>query len=602
MNREEALKQVVRVDAAPNKVASLSAGQVVSLLRTLEIHRDLLQVGHEDARRLAHQGLRPSYLLDFELIFRYVFKPEDRPEWTSELQYLLGCENTRFLIGPGTRLEIEQFMYSAGYFIDADGKPQELTPGVGSQEVYGLDAEAVEIGVYRLCRLLNETNVISYDDVVGHREFDPESKQAYHTAKAALDMRRRGRVGANANRSDALNWAAVLHLRRHFEELHTGFHPYLLTATRPLLDERTWSAEISYPVSRRPSDAIYTEVLLDLFESPMEAANHTLEMAFNAASLDRDLRLTPAYMYPDEYRDEPRWEQVVENNLATAELKRQLDALAEFVSDPVITETQRIYDNARLAAASAGAQRGVALKAIDESPRKLFDLIVELSAALNAGGGGALGDLWQTVLELTENEMPQRINYQLSERGTASRPTRYLVADYYQPSSPSPESDEPSAGHFVLRWASSLDADAVFASFSRAYERHGINQVDLAVGTDDDIEEFGARIPISLEEVVAALRRPDSDATSPGASPSIRWIRMGAEPFDLYADIPSDDVSREPVVGVFADAINPAHLEDLYVRTCARYVLPIWLRSAFMSIAAHSRPDSLSGEGEPSVA
>lgn len=593
---------MVRVDAAPDKVASLSAGQVESLLRTLEIHRDLLQVGHEDARRLAHHGLRPSYLLDFELIYRYVFKPEDRPEWTSELQYLLGRESTRFLIGPGTRLEIEQFMYSAGFYIDADGNPQQLTPGVGSQEVYGLDAETVEVGVYRLCHLLNELNVISYDDVVGHGDFDAESKQAYQTAKAALDMRRRGRIGANANRSDALNWAAVLHLRRHFEELQTGFHPYLLTGTQPLLDERTWSAEISYPVSRRPSDAIYTEVLLGLFEDPMEAANHTLEMAFNAASLDRDLRLTPAYMYPDEYRDEPRWEKVVENNLATDELKRQLDALAEFVSDPVITETQRIYDNARLAAASAGAQRGFALKAIDESPRKLFDLIVELSAALNAGGRGALADLWQTVLELTESETPQLLSYRLSEIGTTSRPTRYLVADYYRPSVLGSESGESPSGHFVLRWASSLDADAAFASFSRAFQRHGISQVDLAVGTDDGIEEFGARIPISLEEVVAALHRTDPDSLAAHPSLPIRWIRMGAEPFDLYADIPSDDVSREPVVGVFVDAINPSHLEDLYVRTCARYVLPIWLRSAFRSIADRSGSAVLAAEDDSSAA
>lgn len=580
---------MVRVDAAPNEVASLSAGQVESLLRTLEIHRDLLQVGHEDARRLARQGLRPAYLLDFELIFRFVFKPEDRPEWTSEFQYLLERENTRFLIGPGTRLEIEQFMYSAGYVIDADGSPQELAPGIGSQEVYGLDAETIEVGVYRLCRLLNEPNVSSYDDLVDQGDFDAESKQAYDTAKAALDMRRRGRIGANANRSDALNWAAVLYLRRHFEELQTGFHPYLLTATKPLLDERTWSAEISYPVSRRPSGAIYTETLLDLFESPIEAANHTLEMAFNAAALDRDLRLTPAYMYPDDYREEPLWEKVVENNLATDELKRQLDALAEFVSDPVIAETQRIYDNARLAASSAVAQRGAVLRAIDESPRKLFDLIVELSAALGAGRGTAVADLWQTVLELTAAELPRRLSYQLSERGSGSRRTRYLVADYYSPSTSDLDAEGSTSGHYVLRWASSLDADAVFASFSRAFQRHGIDQVDLAVGTDCEIQEFGARIPVSLDDLIAVLRRPESDSAVLLEPLPIRWIRMSAEPFDLYADIPSDDFAREPIVGVFVDNINPSHLEDLYLRTCARYVLPVWLRAALDAIAAQSR-------------
>jgi hypothetical protein len=588
---------VVRVDAAPNEVSSLSAGQVESLLRTLEIHRDLLQVGHEDARRLAHQGLRPAYLLDFELIFRFVFKPEDRPEWTGEFQYLLEHERTHFLIGPGTRLEIEQFMYSAGYVIDADGAPQELAPGIGSQEVYGLDAETVEVGVYRLCRLLNEPNVRSYDDLVDHGDFDAESKQAYDTSKAALDMRRRGRIGANANRSDALNWAAVLYLRRHAEELQTGLHPYLLTATKPLLDERTWSADISYPVSRRPSGAIYTETLLDLFDDPIEAANHTLEMAFNAAALDRDLRLTPAYIYPDDYRDEPRWEKVVEDNLATDKLKRQLDALAEFVSDPVINDTQRIYDNARLAAASSVAQRGPVLRAIDESPRKLFDLIVELSAALGAGGGRAVADLWQTVLELTPVELPQRVSYQLTERGAGSRRTRYLVADHYTPSTHDHSGDAAAPGHYVLRWDSSLDADAVFSSFSRAFERHGVSEVELAVGTDDDIQEFGAEIPIALDDLIGFFHSPDPDSDGSREPPPIRWIRMSADPFDLYADIPSDDFARAPIVGVFVDDINASHLEDLYLRTCARYVLPVWLRSALNAIAA-ARPMPVESAGD----
>lgn len=412
------------------EVVSLSSEQVGRMLQTLDLHRKMLQVGHEDARRLAHKGLRPGYLLDFELIFRYMFRAEQRPDLVQELQYLFDRYDTKFLIGPGTQFEITQFMHSAGFLIHADGTVEDLIPSGGrDRSAYGLDEDTVKVGVFRLSHLLESPNISHYSELMPEPVVD---QGTFETAKAALDTRRRGPIAVNANRSDALNLAAVVYLRLHADELGAGFHPYLLTATRPLLDEGSWSADVAAPVSRRPSDAIYTEVLLEIFQDPAEAASHTVEVAYRAAVLDRDLRQTPAYLSPQDFEREPEWERVVDEGLVTDELRAQLEGLANFVTDPVVTETQRIYDNVRLAAASAVQQRGAVLQAISESPRKLFDLIIEVSAALSADRSQTgLAGLWRTVLDLKTQKHTNRITYELIDRGPHRRRPQYLVVEHY---------------------------------------------------------------------------------------------------------------------------------------------------------------------------
>ncbi len=396
-------------------------------------------------------------------------------------------------------------------------------------------------------------------------------------------MRRRGQGASDANRADALNWAAVVYLRRHAEALNETFHPYLLTATRPLLDEGAWSADIVAPVSRRPSDAIYTQVLLDAFSDPAEAANHTVEVAFQAAALDRDLRRSPAYLYPEDFQDEPEWERALEQNAVGSQLRHQLLALTEFVTDPVVTETQRIYDNAHLTAVSIVQQRGATPRESSGSPRRLFDLIVEVSAALQADTTTrSLASLWKTVLDLrvTKHE-PGRITYQLVDRGPSRKLAQYLVAERYLEAMP----DSPHrAAEFVLRWPGSLNAADVIESLSRAFQRHEVKTVSVIVGTDHGVRYFGAEIPFTLSDLVSAVQedeRQDGDGLH-----EVFWVRMGSDDFDLYADITPPRLTREPVVGVFVDRIQPDHLVDLYVHTAGRYVLPAWLRCALDSISA----------------
>jgi hypothetical protein len=572
--------EALRSPEPPTEVISLSAGQVGSLLSAIDMHRSMLQVGHEDARRLALEGLRPAYLLDFELLSRYALRDHDRPDWVSELQYLLCREQTTLLIGPGTELEIDKFIYSIGFLKDADGNLVDRFPeGRRTRRVFGLEPEMLAAGLDRLSRLLKLPNVRRYDDLLEEPDVDQD---VLDTVKAALDVRRKDKE--DANWADALNCAAVVYLRNHATEIDQEFHPYLLTATRPLLDEAALAD--SPPVSRQPSDAIYTEVLLDSFADPSEAAAHTVEMAFKASSLERELRMMPAYLRPADFEEDPELERAVENDCVGDDLRRQLAELASFVRDPVITEAQRIYDNTRLATVSAVQQLGVPSRP-SRSPQRLFDLIVEVSAALNAERGKAgLGELWQTVLQLDEEPGVETggKSFRLKERGTAGSSRDYLAADWYVANG----SNEREHDELVLRWPTSLAAEGVIEAFSQAFLNHDDQKVDLVVGMDRAIEHFTAELPINLQELVEAVRDDEGEDSNSRRTGQLRWIRMGGIDFDLYADLSAADVARAPVIGVFVHGVKAPHLEDLYFKTSARYLLPAWLRKALEALKERS--------------
>jgi hypothetical protein len=566
-----------RSGAGLAEVVSLSARQVEGLLRALELHHELLQAGHEDARNLLLRGLRPAYILDFELIYKYAFRAEERPDWASELQYLLDRQNIAFFIGPGTDIEIQKFIYSIGFIIDGEGNPIDLESDREDRGADDLDLETIRAGMARLARLLDYGNVT----VLEHRMLDAEDEEAFAMAKLAMDLRRSKPDRATANWADASNWTAVLHLRRQDDSSYPDCYPYLLTATAPLLEEGIWSTASNAPVSRRPSDAIYTEILLETFPDPEEAMGHTMEMVFQAAALAKELKMSPAYLCPDDFRDDSELERALEDNLVGDELQQRLAGIAEFVNDPVVKEAQRIYDNARLVSANVARRRGVAPELLGgESPRKLFDLIVEVSAALNAGNGRTtLGDLWRTALDLTVARCEDRVSYELVERNAVRTPMNYLAAEHYPAVVGKQDCDE-DGEQCVLRWPSALDGGAVVDAFSRAYGRHGVTFVKLVVGTERGIEKLQASLPITLDEIIEAVGAGGAEVSS---SP-VWWLRMGSPEFDLYADLSSSDLKREPLVGVFAAAVDPEHIEDLYFRTSSRYLLPAWLRRVLESI------------------
>jgi len=312
-------------------------------------------------------------------------------------------------------------------------------------------------------------------------------------------------------------------------------------------------------------------------------------MAVQASSLKKKLRWSPAFLFPKDFEEEPEWERVMQERRVTVELRDQLKELAYFVSDPVVAETQRIYDNARVASASTEQQRGGVLKALEESPRRLFDLIVEVNAVLSVGLDEAgLADIWTTVLDMRTRDHGHRTTYELFERASDPESTQYLAAERYFTSMSRRgwrrQLKPTRTGHaqYVLRWPTAMDAETVVATFSRAFARHDVETVDLVVGTASTVEHFGATLPIGLADVMDAVF--GAQQTKRPAAQKLLWIRMGARVFDLYADVLPGDLTQQPVVGVFVDSLNVEHLQDLYALTSARYLLPAWFQRAVRSM------------------
>jgi hypothetical protein len=574
---------------------SLPAHQVQRLLRALREHHALLDSAYHDALRMGLSGRRPGYILDFQLLFRHMFPAADHPEWEQELVYLFSRPQTRLIIGPGTIAEIDRFLTARGLQIDSDG---QLTSSDASARTTG-DAANVggartQAAIQRLAELLARPNVEPYARVVDSVAVD---QSAYETAYAALERRRR-RASIEANTADALNWAAVVHLRHSLKDLDLPFYPYLLTATRPLLDERRWSAGIDAPISREPSEVIYTEVLFDCFgDNAHEALNHTVEMSLEASNLEKDLKFSPSLLRPEEYEAVPEWETVVSEGRVGERLRNQLHGLAQFVSDPVIRRTQQIYDNLRITAESSLQQSAeVALPLQSPVSTKLFDLIVGINAALSAKrtGSEGLAALWSTVLEVHRSDRDGFVLFEVTDRGSSYH---YLAVERHE--------TEQSPPLYILRWPSSLDAERVLTAFSDAFARHSVGTVDMSVGLQGRIlSPLEADLPIALSDILQLIAEeqavteqqqvtehavagpePGGVATiieveemirerEPG--PEIAWLRMNAEPFDLYADVVSRP-PRDPLIGLFQNEVNVEHVVDLFLRTSARYSFRAWL-------------------------
>jgi hypothetical protein len=603
----------IRLSSPSPEVTSLSAAQVDLLEQTLRQHRQLLESAHRDARRLARYGQRPAYLIDFELLFRYMFEAEKYPESHQELEYLYTHTDTLFISGPGTSAEVDRLLAAvsraAGHRLASarDLRALDLS-APGDLRVYGVDGDTLQVGIFRLFELLHSPNFVQYATLVDPVQVDDV---AYETRKAALEKdRRRRKSTPEANQADAINWAAVLHLRRVAPDLDFRFYPYLLTSTQPLLDERNWGDESGVPVSRNPREAIYPEVLFDIFPDPPEALHHTIKALFEAASLLRDLQNSPAYLDPDSYSEEEDWEQAVEDERLSEGLRRQLDELAEFVSDPVIYETQRIYDNAQLAAENFVQQRGELAQSLQESPRKLFDLIVGITEAIRVSkdGSAGLGNLWSTVLDVRTEPNDEFTAFEVVERGSAGDALQYFAVERY---CSKPDVSDPSP-LYVLRWPSSANAERVVELFVQAFRDQDIGTVDVFVGSPQGIQSLEADLPVTLSELVAAVQpgvselvdalRPSAESEPPATEPmeavsevfpdigdaretptEITWIRMNSEPVDLYADL-FMRATRDPVIGVFTRAVNIEHVAELYAATSARYLFPAWFSEALRSV------------------
>lgn len=545
------------VDPQAN-VDSLSARQVRLLLRTIADHKQHLDLAHDDAMRVARTGLRPAYLLDFDLLYMYMFEYDEHVNWAQEFQFLISSPDTQYIIGPGTQTELVRLR-------------QRDRPG-------RVSASDIARRLPELARLLRAPNVVAYEDLLGSMEVDED---AYDVALATLDRWRRARK-EEANQADALNWAAIVHLRRNLPRLAGIGFPYLLTGTEPLLREEVWDAALGAPISRGPAAAIYSQVLFDVFPDPTVAMRHTVDAAFRTAMVERDLRISPAYIDPDRHQDELDLESALEQGRIGDSLRAQLMSLREFVNDRVIYMAQRVYDNADLMAENVAQQQDPSRTGRPhESPRRLFDLIAGLDAAMAAeeetgAGDRGLASLWSTVLKLQVNEHDDYIVYELQDRGGRAGKPAYFSLEVHALTD--------AERLFVMRWPGELDAANVLKAVASSFERHDERNVELVIGTSADVLTFDAEIPVFLDEIVEAVADAHIESATSSDKGEFRWARFNGQAFDLYADV-ATEMPHDPVVGVFAPSVHAAHVTDLYQKSSARYLFAAWLRAALSHIA-----------------
>lgn len=553
---------------APPPVTSLSAPQVRVLLKTIRAHQANLNSAHDDARLLAHHRLRPAYVIDFDLIYRYIFEYDRYPDWPQEFEYLLRRPDTAYIIGPGTLTEI-------------DALRQGIDPSVPARQRFA-GTRASGIALARLHELLSLPNVetappVGIDD------------STFALVMAAMDRTRRG--ATDANRADALNTAAVVYLRRNAKELELDYFPYLLTGTKPLLNEESWDPGSGLPVSRDPGAAIYSQVLTEAFPDPAEAMRHTIEMSLKGAQAEHELKLSAAYMDPGNYAHDTDWERTLSEGSVTDGLRHQLQTLTSYVHDPVVYRCQRVYDNAHRAAATLAQQRAVFHDAnVESTPRRLFDLIAAITAALalDNGHGRGIGSLWSRVLHLERSEHVGYVRFELFDQGSGRIGTPYVSIDV-QPGEPP---------LYVMRWSSSLDAANVVHALSDTFADLGVEKVELSLCASDAIYEAAPDIPVTLEAITASLATSASNAddATDGNAPEdpgpIRWLRLDSPDLDLYADLTAR-VPQDAQIGLFAHDLRTQRFVTFFAATSARYVFATWLREALIEITRSSSDGKL---------
>lgn len=554
----------------------LSARETSTLLRLVQTHQKQLEHAHSDAKRFASAGVRPAYLIDYQMIYWYMFEIVDSPQDVMMLEYLFELKDTDFILGPGTILELDAYLRTSARY--------ELLPDITLSNPSVLDLRAIWSGIKlafeqiqhsgsdlvfawnRLRDLLERSNFHHYAEDLS--DIDKESllpdRDALSTIRGALQSARDGRQAQN--NADALNFASVVTLRKLANRGLITYFPYLLTATPALLNESHWSFDpmeewgLPTGISCSPDSALYSEVLLTTYPATADsAADHSRELSHRANELLYGLRRSEAYreMVPDELP--PLALSDIDKIDVSSDSRDLLHSIVDFFNDPVVQEAQRITQNVDHSAANWARQALAAQESLS-STRKFLDLLASILRALDDTRSPVrVSELWSSVIE--------RVDYVTHESVVAvyrdiDRPnsSEYLRVEHHH-------SD--TGPYLAVSWPCHVSLDDILAQFSKSFARHDIVEVELLVGTrEGGTLVFDAKLPLLFEDLNEGLQN-EGAAT---------WIRLRGGIFDLYCDI-SGPVRADPVAGVVGAHLNVGHMAEVYHGTSARNLSSSWLQT-----------------------
>ncbi|HEX8094237.1 hypothetical protein [Jatrophihabitans sp.] len=544
---------------------TLSTRQVNVLLRAVDLHQGLIESSHHDARRELRYHKTPAYLVDFQLVWRYIYDESgidiDR---VLELDYLFGHGDIPILIGLGTHLEIRSNLRrrtgidTTSSDFRASTSLTEYLSALSNSRRQNADAflrraPRESRALERLHDLLRRPNVRRVEEVAELRvDYD---QQTFDIAQRYLNATRP--TLTDNNLADAINLGQVVALRLS----DYPYYPFLLTDADLILDDGRFAGDVfdsarahRIGISRTPLTAIYSRVASSVYGDPRDAITRTNWLALAAERCRFDLRECRGYLEEVVDASEDEWRSRVANEGLGGKLLEELGDILRFVEDPLITETQRLYDSLRMKAVNMGSHRGASPSA--DSPRRVFDLILGISRSLEAGRRGAttFDEMWSSAIKVAVKRFKHFVLLSFVDAAGAE----YLYVERHE-------------SHFVLRWPTAVRSDRLLATLSDAFARSfavsGDHDVIMQAGVQDDILEFATKFPVTVDELIDAC----------GVMPS--WVRFNSKPFDLYADILSQS-GVTPLVGILTDSPDWRLIAELYTNTSARFIFQAWLNSA----------------------
>ncbi|WP_157441407.1 hypothetical protein [Actinoplanes awajinensis] len=585
------MKALLPIEERP-RVDSLPSDQVRLLLHTMRLHRSLLEAAHQDAKRLATDGVHPCYLIDYQLLHRFIYDQGRTPESLVEFWYLLEQQDITLIVGHGTFIEVlHRVQRSTKIHLPRVAGIESYEHFVNRLGVLSSFYDFHELldtlirkdrhharAIKRLADVLQRKNIEYIWDLGASAGETLLDQNTYVNALDVLSSIRPSRKSVYPNAADAMNIADVAGLRSMSERGAYPGYCFMLTDTRPLLDERNWARDphmdrtgYASAVSRTPVAAIYSHLVLPSDGAAAgQVADNTVRLMYDAAKIEKELRSSAGYRGPISMGND-RWEDIAAEGRVTPELIQQLGLLSRFVGDPVIAETQRMYDNSRRAMAIWSAQYGD--RQAVESPLRLFDVILSLSRVLGQQDRplSDLASFWQSVIERSADHAGDWWTLTYQRRGEGPDGVPYLEVERHR-------------DFAIVRWPSSASLENVLAAFAAIFARHGIKHVVLLLGMECDVIKFDAELPVTPEEFQAGIREAEDGFARDGLGKPL-WLRMNAEPFDLYADLFPSQPGLDPVLGICGTGLDFLHIRELYQATAQRFLFDSWFDAVLADAA-----------------
>lgn len=555
----------------PTTDHGLSTREVVQLLGRIEEHDTYLEAASADAERAWRLNLAPAYLVDFQLIHRYIYLNENHPDWLAELTFLFEQPGIQFIIGPGTLIELANHLTLVQESLENSVGIDHTVPSLNALRTFLalIDKMIKEIitahpnelyAIHRLDELLRRSSFVHYSELEGPL-LDPDP-EAYRVASAAMKRYRPDRRKAAPNLADALNFAATVTLRRATITGAFPVFPYLLTATPSLLNEGQWSYDpgaswgFSSPISRSPRSAVASHVVMTSFDDLDRGVQHCEDMRVEASQVRRQVKRLRRSSRPYAGLHGQDWESLIDHSLLDNESQATIKRVAAFFDDDVIYRVQHVVENLEMLIATFQADQNQFLESVAAS-RRLVSLVIRVARTLDDSrrkAAASVGEMWRLAVLARTTEGKSYQGLEFLDRDTGQR---LLIA----------HAERAGSVAVTYSWPTFLDLGLALAFFNFVSQAHNVSAGTIVYGTPNGVWEAPVVFPVTLEELEKSV----------GSDGPVHWVRVDTAAFTLYSELVRK-IGDEATLSFRSSKADVTQLASMYEATARNYVFPSWSR------------------------